>query len=79
MLNVMSWRPVAVASLAVLGGMAIATAQTQSGGTRSPFDELLTEVRALREDVNQAASASIRAQLIVARLQLQEQRINVLG
>jgi chromosome segregation ATPase len=43
--------------------------------TPSALDDLLTEVRGLRADVNQAAGASIRAQLLVARLQLQEQRI----
>lgn len=42
-------------------------------------DALLTEVRGLRADLHQAAGASIRAQLLVARLQLQEQRINVLS
>jgi hypothetical protein len=80
--NSRSWRRVAIASLAVVGGVAIAAAQTattQSGGARAPFEELLTEVRGLRAEVNQAASASIRAQLIVARLQLQEQRINVVA
>ena len=35
----------------------------------------MTEVRALRADIQQMADASIRAQLLVARLQVQEQRI----
>ena len=42
-------------------------------------DPLLAEVRGLRADLHQAAGASIRAQLLVARLQLQEQRIAVLS
>lgn len=82
MLNVMSWRRVAIASVALLGGVAIAAAQTattQSGVAGSPLEALLAEVRELRVEINQAATTSIRAQLIVARLQLQEQRINVLA
>jgi chromosome segregation ATPase len=41
----------------------------------APQDELLVELRALRADLNQAIGASIRSQLLVARLQLQEQRV----
>ena len=49
-------------------------------GTRTPVDgpaedTLLAEVRALRSEINQATSAGIRTQLLVARLQLQEQRV----
>jgi septal ring factor EnvC (AmiA/AmiB activator) len=81
MLNARLWRLFAIASLAVIAGVTILTAQTAtpSGSTNSPMDQLLAEVRGLRAEVNQAASASVRAQLLVARLQLQEQRINVLG
>jgi hypothetical protein len=48
-------------------------------GTRTPVDgsaqdALLAEVRVLRAEVSQVASAIIRTQLLVARLQLQEQR-----
>jgi len=42
----------------------------------SGMDALLAEVRGLRAEVHQAAGASIRTQLLVARLSLQEQRIN---
>ena len=42
----------------------------------SALDALLAEVRGLRAEVHQATSASIRTQLLVARLSLQEQRIN---
>jgi chromosome segregation ATPase len=81
MLNARLWRLFAIASLAVIAGITIITAQTAtpSGSTDSPIDQLLAEVRGLRAEVNQAASASVRAQLLVARLQLQEQRINVLA
>jgi predicted nucleic acid-binding Zn-ribbon protein len=44
-----------------------------------PSDALLAEVRALRAELNQAAGTSIRTQLLVARLQLQEQRINTVA
>ena len=48
-------------------------------GTRTPLershDELLAEVRALRAEVRQMTSAGIRTQLLVGRLQLQEQRV----
>lgn len=56
-----------------------------SGQTQRPpasasasMDDLLAEVRALRAELNQAAGASIRAQLLVGRLQLQEHRINTI-
>ena len=39
-----------------------------------PVDELLAEVRGLRAEIAQAAGASLRMQLLIARLQLQEQR-----
>jgi chromosome segregation ATPase len=53
-------------------------------GTRSPVDgpaqdALLAEVRALRAEISQVSSASIRMQLLVARLQLQEQRVFTVG
>ena len=47
--------------------------------TISSNDPLLAEVRALRAELNQAAGASIRTQLLVARLTLQEQRINTIS
>ena len=48
---------------------------------RSPatLDDLLTEVRGLRADLNQSSSSSLRMQLLVARVTLQEQRINALA
>jgi predicted nucleic acid-binding Zn-ribbon protein len=49
--------------------------RTQTTGP-STMEALLGEVRGLRAEVHQAAGASIRTQLLVARLSLQEQRIN---
>jgi hypothetical protein len=46
---------------------------------RSQMDELLVEVRAIRADLDRAASVSLRGQLLGMRLQLQEQRITALS
>jgi len=76
------WRTSGV--LAVLVTVAISVVAAQSALTTSSktdaasSDELLSEVRGLRADVQQAARISLRAQLLVGRLQLQEQRINVI-
>jgi hypothetical protein len=49
-----------------------------SGQTARPtatIDDLLAEIRGLRAEINQVAAAGIRAQLLVTRLSLQEQRV----
>jgi hypothetical protein len=49
-----------------------------SGQTARPtatFDDLLSEIRGLRAEINQVAAAGIRVQLLSTRLSLQEQRI----
>ncbi len=46
---------------------------------RSELGELIAEVRGLRADMNQVAGSSIRMQVLVARLSLQEQRIATLS
>jgi hypothetical protein len=63
-----------VSVLAGVGGVLFAQ------GTRPPVDgpaqdALLAEVRALRSEIGQVSSVSVRMQLLVARLQLQEQRV----
>jgi predicted RNase H-like nuclease (RuvC/YqgF family) len=63
------------AAVVAIGAVAIVAAQSASNAT----DPLLEEVRALRADVNRAATTSIRAQLLLTRLQSQEQRINALS
>jgi hypothetical protein len=55
---------------------AAAAAQTTRTAT---MDDLVAEIRALRADLNQTSSVSVRTQLLVARLQLQEQRIASVG
>jgi chromosome segregation ATPase len=62
-----------------LGIAALALAGVASGQGRRPdatLDELVVEVQALRAEMNQAAAASIRAQLLVGRLQMEDQRIS---
>jgi hypothetical protein len=68
---------VVVATVSVVAAQSSLTTPTRADASSS--DELLTEIRGLRADLQQAAKISIRAQLLVARLQLQEQRINVVG
>jgi hypothetical protein len=41
-------------------------------------DGLLSEVKALRADVNRAASATLRAQIVVGRISIQEQRVSAI-
>jgi len=66
-------RAIRIGVFACLGGVVFAQ------GMRAPLeahqDALLLEVRALRAEVHQIMSAGIRTQLLVARLQLQEQRV----
>ena len=58
----------------------IAVAVSAQGERRvATLDDLLTEMRGLRADLAQTASASMRMQLLTARLTLQEQRIAVLS
>jgi chromosome segregation ATPase len=71
----------------LLGGLlaaglaAVASGQTGQPAppARTQMDELLTEVRAIRADLDRAAAASLRGQLLGMRLQLQEQRITTLS
>ena len=58
----------------LVGFIAVALS-AQAQRSIASLDDLLTEVRGLRTEVRQTSSASIRTQLLTARLQLQEQRI----
>jgi len=62
-----------------MGGLPMASAQNVPAAPRDPMADLLVEVRGLRAEMRAALDASFRAQLLVARLQLQEQRITVLS
>jgi hypothetical protein len=65
-------------SIVCLAGVAgVLSAQgTASQQASATMDDLVAEIRGLRADLAQSASATIRSQLLVARLQVQEQRIN---
>jgi predicted nucleic acid-binding Zn-ribbon protein len=54
-------------------------AAAQTVAQADPIRELLTEVRALRVALERAATLGTRLQLLVARLQLQEQRVSELS
>jgi len=72
----------AIATTCVLAGAAgiVFGQEPRAADAGAPtLNALLTEVRGIRAELNQAASVSLRAQLLVARLQLQEQRINVVS
>ena len=70
-----------VLAAAVLVAMAMAglSARTPQNAPPDKGAALLDEVKALRADVREAAANSLRAQLLVARLSLQEQRITTLN
>jgi uncharacterized protein involved in exopolysaccharide biosynthesis len=57
-----------------LSGQAPAPTRTPQPVTATN-DELVTEVRGLRADIRRMTDTTLRAQLLVARLQVQEQRV----
>jgi chromosome segregation ATPase len=68
------WRGIVIGISLAAVVVSVASGQTQ----RPPatLDDLVTEVRAMRGEMNRAASASIRAQLLTARMTLQELRLS---
>jgi hypothetical protein len=74
-------RAVVCGGLLVLVVAAVASGQAgqPAAPARTQMDELLVEVRAIRADLDRAAAASLRGQLLGMRLQLQEQRITALS
>ncbi len=69
MMKQMSFAPMLL-SAALLSGQAPSPAPRPAS-----MDDVVAEVRALRAEMKQTAEASLRAQLLVARLQVEEQRI----
>jgi hypothetical protein len=65
----------AVFGLTLLAGQSASVTAPRS----SSVDDVVAEVRALRSDLHQMAESSLRAQLLVARLQVEEQRIDGLA
>ena len=55
------------------------TAQQRSAPPRAAtLDDLLEELRAFRSELRDLSATSLRSQLLLARLQLQEQRVNTI-
>jgi chromosome segregation ATPase len=67
-----------VALLVVLLAGVLAAQRAQAQDAPGVLTALLTEVRGLRQAMEQMAAAGPRVQLALGRLQLQEQRINTL-
>ena len=74
-------RCVVFAALVTGLGAGVASAQsvTPAAPNRDVMADVLAELRALRAELRQASEAGIKAQLLVGRLQLQEQRIGGLS
>ena len=56
--------------------LVVGVASGQQQRSSATLDDLLTEIRGMRGDMNRAASASVRAQLLTARVTLQELRLS---
>lgn len=69
---------ITMSAILVVGvtGSARGQQRTPPTATAATMDDVLNELRALRAELKESSAASLRAQLLVARLQLQEQRIN---
>jgi len=68
---------IGIAAVATIGLATGLSAKTQlQRQTPATLDDLLSEVKGLRSDIGQSSAATIKTQLLVARLQVQEQRIN---
>jgi DNA repair exonuclease SbcCD ATPase subunit len=67
---------IAILVVAVAGGV---TGQQRPAPSRAAtLDDLLEELRAFRSDLRDSSVTSLRGQLLLARLQLQEQRVNTI-
>ncbi len=67
---------VTLAAAGGAGGWAAQRAEAQPAPAQEPIPALLSEVRQLRIAMEEMASTGPRVQLVLGRLQLQEQRIN---
>jgi chromosome segregation ATPase len=72
-------RAIGIAGVTAVALAGVVYAQAVRGTGSDGMDQLLSEVRALRAELKQASAASMRMQLLVARLSLQEQRIAALS
>jgi predicted nucleic acid-binding Zn-ribbon protein len=69
-----------IALVGVVAACGVVASSLAAQGTREPdvLPALLTEVRGLRQAMEQMAAAGPRVQLALGRLQLQEQRLNTM-
>ena len=65
--------------VALLTLVVVGVVSGQSQPPPATLDDLLTEIRGMRGDINRAASASVRAELLTARVTLQELRLSTAG
>jgi uncharacterized protein YlxW (UPF0749 family) len=67
---------IAILVVAVTGGV---TGQQRPAPSRAAtLDDLLEELRAFRTELRDSSATSLRAQLLLARLQVQEQRVSTI-
>src|SRR3954466_2743238 len=71
-------RGITVLGALLAGTVAVVSVQARQTSPNDSGTALLAEVRAMRSELRDAAASSMRAQLLVARLSLQEQRLTVL-
>jgi hypothetical protein len=65
--------------VAVAGAAGLSAQPARPAEPRPAIEQLLVEVRELRSELSQATNVSLRTQVLVARLQLQEGRIDSVG
>lgn len=70
----MGTRELRIAAGVLVFAVLAAAALLAQGAAPAGQDPVVAEIRALRADLNQRLEATMRMQLLVARLQLQEQR-----
>jgi hypothetical protein len=72
-------QPVALFAILVVAVTAGVTAQQRPAPSKvATLDDVLEELRAFRSELKDSSATSLRAQLLLARLQLQEQRVNTI-
>jgi len=76
MSNIAHRRTLIVIALAFVALSGLVLAQSAARQAPASLDDLLSEIRGLRADINQSSAATIKTQLLVARLQVEEQRMN---
>jgi hypothetical protein len=70
---------VALIAILIVGFTGAATGQQRPAPSRAAtLDDLLEELRAIRSELNDSSATTLRAQLLLARLQLQEQRVTTI-